>query len=98
MTTREFQLHIDPSLYGFKYDWANYATVKYGTEKVGENIIVEVYGIEQGPLLYCAITDRERLVKDAEAAARNNAQEYWESKPSELITEIIKGFAPCIYY
>lgn len=94
MTTREFQLHIDPSLYGFKFNNANYATVKYGTEKIGENIIVEVYGIEQGPTLYCAITDRERLVRDAEAAARSNALEYWENKPADVMMKILRDFAP----
>lgn len=96
MHTLEFQLHIDPSLYGFKFKDANYATVKYGTEKVGDNILVEVYGIEQGPTLYCAITDRERLVRDAEAAARSNAEAYWAGQPAEVLTGIIKGFAPYI--
>lgn len=96
MTTLEFQLHIDPSLYGFKYSDANYATVKYGTEKVGENIIVAVSGIELGPTLLIAITDRERLVRDAESAARKNAQVYWENRPHEIFDGIIKGFAPYI--
>jgi hypothetical protein len=96
MTTLEFQLHIDPSLYGFKFKDANYATVKYGTEKVGENIIVEVSGIELGPTLLIAITDRERLVRDAEAAARGNAQAYWENRPADVMTGILTGFAPYI--
>jgi hypothetical protein len=96
MTTLEFQLHIDPSLYGFKFKDANYATVKYGTEKVGLNMIVEVFGIEMGPLLYCAISDRERLVAEAEAAARKNARAYWNDQANPLITEIIRGFAPYI--
>jgi hypothetical protein len=96
MTTLEFQLHIDPSLYGFKFSGANYATVKYATDKVGENISVEVYGIEAGPLLFCAITDRERLIRDAEAAAKKNAVEYWSKQHSEYLIGIIKSFAPHI--
>jgi hypothetical protein len=96
MITLEFQLHIDPSLYGFKFKDANYATVKYGTEKVGDNIIVAVSGIELGPTLLIAITDRERLIREAEAAARNNAEAYWENRPADVMTGIISGFAPYI--
>jgi len=94
MHTLEFQLHIDPSLYGFKFKDANYATVKYGTEKIGDNIIVAVSGIELGPTLLVAITDRERLVRDAEAAARGNAEVYWGNRPHEIFDGILKSFAP----
>lgn len=96
MTTREFQLHIDPSLYGFKFKDANYATVRYGTLKQGDSIEVVVYSIETGPTLLCAITDREKLVSEAEQAAKKNAQEYWSRQPHEVFTEIIKDFAPHI--
>jgi hypothetical protein len=96
MITREFQLHIDPSLYSFKFSGANYATVKYSTDKVGDNISVDVFAIEQGPLLFCAITDRERLVREAEAAAKKNAIEYWEKQPHEVFEGIVKRFAPYI--
>jgi hypothetical protein len=96
MTTREFQLHIDACLYGFKFTNDNYATVKYGTEKVGDNILVEMFGIEMGPTLFCAITDREMLVRNAEAAAKVNAEKYWKRQPAEFLTGVIKGFAPHI--
>jgi hypothetical protein len=96
MITREFQLHIDPSLYGFKFSGANYATVKYSTNKVDDNISVDVFSIEQGPLLFCAITDRERLVREAEAAAKKNAIEYWSNKPIDVFETLIKAFAPHI--
>jgi hypothetical protein len=96
MTTIEFQLHIDPSLYGFKFTGANYATVKYGTDKFISNITVEVFGIEMGPMLLCAITDREKLVQEAEAAARKNAIQYWKHQDRDILKDIIKGFAPHI--
>lgn len=96
MTTNEFQLHIDPSLYGFKFTGANYATVKYGTEKFLKNITVEVFGIEISPLLLSAITDREKLVHEAEAAARKNAVQYWKDQDRDIIKDILKGFAPHI--
>jgi hypothetical protein len=96
MTTLEFQLHIDPSLYGFKFADDNYATVSYGTMRWGHDIIVEVYGIEMGPTLLIAITDRERLVRDAEAAARGNAKDYWDNRPADVMTGILTGFAPYI--
>jgi hypothetical protein len=96
MTTREFKLHVDASLYGFKFNGDNYATVSYGTMRLGENIIVEVSGIDMGPTLLCAITDREALVKQAESAAKVNAERYWENQPAEFLTGIIKGFAPYI--
>jgi hypothetical protein len=96
MITREFQLHIDPSLYGFKFTGANYARVSYGTMRIGDNILIEISGIQLGPTLLIAITDRERLVRDAEAAARNNSQEYWAGQPADVLTGIIKGFAPYI--
>jgi len=94
--TLTFQLHIDPSLYGFKFTGANYATVTYNTEKVFNNITVDVFGIELGPSLLCAITDWEKLVSEAEAAARKNAKEYWQNQPAEFAKSIIKGFAPFI--
>lgn len=96
MTTREFQLHIDPSLYGFKFKDANYATVKYVTIKEGDNINVHVFDISMGPLLYCAITDREKLVREAEVAAKQNAQAYWNQQPHQVMTGIIQGFGPFI--
>ena len=97
MTTNEFQLHIDPSLYGFKFTGANYATVKYGTDRFLNNITVEVFGIEMGPMLLCAITDREKLVAEAEAAARKNAQEYWNNNlVADMVNSIITCFAPYI--
>jgi hypothetical protein len=96
MTTLEFQLHIDPSLYGFKFTGANYATVSYGTDRVFKNISVEVFGIEMGPMLLCAITDREKLVQEAEAAARKNAVQYWKDQDRDILKDIIKGFAPHI--
>lgn len=96
MTTREFQLHIDPSLYGFKFKDANFATVRYGTLKQGDNIEVIVYGIETGPTLLCAITDREKLVREAEVAAKKNAKAYWDGQPAEYLTGIINKFAPFI--
>jgi hypothetical protein len=96
MTTREFQLHIDPSLYGFKFKDANYATIKYGTDKVGDNIEVIVFAIQLSPTLLCHITDREKLVRDAETAAKTNAEAYWSGQPAEFFTGIFKGFAPHI--
>jgi hypothetical protein len=96
MTTLEFQLHIDASLYGFKFKGDNWATVSYGTMRVGDNILVEVSGIDLGPTLFCAITDREKLVQEAEAAARKNATDYWNSQPADYVKKIINGFAPFI--
>jgi hypothetical protein len=89
MTTLEFRLHIDPSLYGFKFTGANFATVKYSTDRVFRNITVEVFGIELGPVLLCAITDREMLVMQAEAAARKNAVEYWKEQDHDVIKDIL---------
>lgn len=96
MKTFEFQLHIDPSLYGFKFTGANYATVKYGTERFIKDIRIEVFGIELGPMLLCAITDREKLVAEAEAAARQNAKDYWNSHDADYLVGIVKSFAPHI--
>ena len=93
-----FQLHIDPSLYGFKFTGANYATVKYNTERNGDNISVDVFSVEMGPLLYCAITDREKLVREAEVAAKANAEAYWAGQIEVIFERIVKGFAPHINY
>jgi len=95
---REFDCHIDASLYGFKFTGDNYATVKYDTHRNGDNISVDVFGIDMGPVLLCAITDREALVKHAEAAAKVNAQRYWREQPAEFMTGIVKSFAPHINY
>jgi len=94
--TLSFQLHIDPSLYGFKFTGANYATVSYNTDKFLNNITVDVFGIELGPSLLCAITDQEKLVSEAEAAARKRAVQYWKDQDIDILKDIIKGFAPYI--
>lgn len=96
MTTNEFQLHIDPSLYGFKFTGANYATVRYVTDRVANNISVDVIEIGIGPVLLIAITDRERLVREIEAAAKNNAEEYWANHATETVQKIVRLFAPHI--
>lgn len=94
--TREFQLHVDPSLYNFKFTGANYITVRYHTEKVGKSIYVEVFELGIGPIMYGAIADKEKVIRDAESAARQNAETYWNDQPAEFMTSIIKGFAPFI--
>lgn len=97
MHTDEFRLHLDASLYAFKFTGDNYATVKYGTDRFLNNITVEVFGIELGPSLYCAITDREKLVAEAEAAARKRAKEYWNNNlAADMVNSIITCFAPHI--
>lgn len=97
MHTDQFRLHLDASLYGFKFSGHNYATVHYGTDKAFNNIIVEVSAIELGPTLLCAITDREKLVAEAEAAARKRAKEYWDGvAAADFMNCIITGFAPFI--
>lgn len=94
----EFKCHIDASLYGFKFTGHNYANVKYSTERNGNNISVDVFGIDMGPLLLCAITDREALVKHAEAAAKVNAQRYWREQPAEFLIGVVKSFGQHINY
>ena len=96
MTTLEFQLHIDPSLYSFKFNDAQYATVSYATSKVRDSIEVIVFGIQLGPSIFCLVTDREKLVAEAESAAKKHAEKYWREQPADYLIGIVKGFAPHI--
>lgn len=99
---REFQLHIDPSLYGFKFSDAQYATVKYSTMKENDKISVTVFYIGMGPALLIAITDRGKLAQVAEAAAKANAEQFWKEQQSAIdlsnVNEHFHGaFAGIIY-
>lgn len=101
MTTLEFQLHVDASLFNFQFKEAQYVTVKYGTFKTGERVSFYVSEIGMGPSLLCTLNNRNQLVRDATAAAKDHAEKYWKDKESNsllpVFEEALRPFTKHIY-
>jgi hypothetical protein len=82
MAIKEFQMHVDASLLNFRFIDAVYVTVRYGISVTDNYFTPIVYEIAAGPSVLKAINNMPELIRQAEAAAKNNAQ---FNEPSKLI-------------
>lgn len=82
----EFIYPVDASLYVFKFNWCQEVKVTYKTFRNQDGtFFVMVTAIAMTSHLLREISNNKELVRELEAAARHNAEEYWKNAEQELV-------------
>lgn len=97
--TNTFKLHVDPSLYNFRWTEAQYVDVKYKAGITDNGHVVAATDVSAPMYLLGMISCSGNWMefnKEVEAAAIAHATPLLKKADADVLIDIVKGFAPHI--